>query len=313
MVPRSGLVVDADNVCFENIDFVWDHRSEIVDASPEQAALIHLRTGEAEFRGCSFQASKTVATPPVTIRWTHPTEASLSELSLPSGQVRLRDCVLNRVNVGIDCQTVGALTLQLTNTLHLGSGPVVRLDHCPRADEPIRIALGQTTLRGTGPLLECPCPSEDAQPGELAVQADRCAFVPRPGAPLIRLTGPNLSAQFVRKMRWTGQGSLVSPNVVIAAWQAPDGRQRAIKDSAVSIDGLVRSKVEFAGGQQSVAAVNQIVRWQAPLRSADPPGIDPTRLATADRDTPPTKGSLPASTQTLLRRDHLSADRPNNS
>ena len=48
-------------------------------------------------------------------------------------------------------------------------------------------------------------------------------------------------------MRWTGQGSLVAPRVPMIAWRGPDGRQQAVDESTLSIAGLVRSEVEFAG------------------------------------------------------------------
>jgi hypothetical protein len=36
----------------------------------------------------------------------------------------------------------------------------------------------------------------------------------------------------------------------------------------------VRSDVQFAGAVESGPQACRIVRWQAPLRSPDPPGID---------------------------------------
>jgi len=278
MVPRTGLVVGADGVCFEGIDFVWDHAATTHGRVDSPAWIIHLRGARAEFRGCSFQATGAPAAPPAAIGWSHPADPGSAGLSLPSGRVQLSNCVLGRVGAGIECRTIGALSIELSNTLHLGSGPLVRLDHGPNADEPVQIVLSQVTLRGTGPLLECRYQQTEGQPGEVAVQAVGCAFVPQPGTPLLLFCGPDSPARLVGIIGWTGQGSLVSPDTPIAAWRRPDGGQQALDEAAVSIAGLVRSEVGFAGDRQAGPAANAILRWQAPLQSADPPGIDPRAL-----------------------------------
>ena len=74
----------------------------------------------------------------------------------------------------------------------------------------------------------------------------------------------------------------VSPETVIAAWRGSDGREEVLDDASVSIAGLVRSKVGFAGDAGSGPAASRIIRWQVPLRSTDPPGIDPARLPRND-------------------------------
>jgi len=278
MVPRTGLVVGADGVCFEGIDFVWDHAAETNGGVDSPAWIIHLRCARAEFRGCSFQAMGAPAAPLAAIGWSHPADPGSASLSLPNGRVGLSNCVLGRVGAGIECRTIGALSIELSNTLHLGSGPLVRLDHGPNADEPVQIIVSQVTLRGTGPLLECHYQQTEGQPGEVAVQAAGCAFVPQAGTPLLLFCGPDAPTRLVGAMRWTGQGSLVSPGTVIAAWRRPDGGRHALDEAAVSMAGLVRSDVGFAGDRQAGPAANAILRWQAPLQSADAPGIDPRAL-----------------------------------
>jgi len=273
MVPPTGLVVDVDDVRFENVDFVWDHPSQAADA-----ALVHLRSARAEFRGCQFRSARRLPAPPVAVRWTHPADSDNVEFSLPSGRVRLRDCVLRGVGAGVECQTRGALAVELVNTLQLGGGPLLRLDHCPRPDEPVLIALQRVTLRGGGPVLECRCQATDEQPGEISIQAAGCAFVPKPGGTLLLFAGSESPERILGSIRWTGQGSLVSPEAVIAAWGLPDGGQRALEEEAVSIDGLVRSRVDFAGSADAGAAASRVIRWQAPLQSTDPPGIDAAAL-----------------------------------
>ena len=211
LVPRAGLVVDKENVRFENIDFVWRQAPAAGDAKTAEPAVVQLRASRAEFRGCSFQCEEMGLVPVSAIRWVHPARADDADTSLPSGRLQLTDCLLRRVGAGLDCRTVGALAIELKNLLHLDAGPLVRLDHCPRSDEAVSIVLAQVTLRGGGPLLECFLPRVEQQPGEMAVLATACAFVPDAGVPLVRLTGAELPERLLGAMRWSGQGSLVPP------------------------------------------------------------------------------------------------------
>ncbi len=300
--PRIGLIVDRENIRFENIDF---RRAPLAQPVPPsmplakpvppsaplaepvppsdngdrkaEAALVRLLAGDAEFHGCRFQA-ETGLIPVSAIRWIHPAATEESETSLPSGRIVLTDCLLEGVEAGIDCRTVGALGIQLTNTLHLGPGPLVQLDHCPRPDESVSLALSQVTLRGGGPLLECFVTDAKRQSGEISVLATACVFAPEGGRPLVRVHSVDAPRRFLDCLRWTGQGSLVAPFVPILVWRGPDARQRVVDESALTIAGLVRSEVGFAGATTSDPSSSRIIHWQAPLQTADPPGIDPARL-----------------------------------
>ncbi|NQU22620.1 MAG: protein kinase [Candidatus Nealsonbacteria bacterium] len=280
MVPRAGLTVDVEDVRFENIDFVFDSacdsssdgRSDSEETPPAERAIVHLTAGRAEFRGCTFRSAETSSPLPAAVRWTHPADAALS---LPAGRIQFGNCVLRDVAAGVDCRTVGALTVEMSNVLHLGNGPLIRLDHAPRPDEPTRMILSQVTLRDSGPLLQCSCEQVDSSSGEISIRTDGCALVPRGGTALILLGGVESPEPMLRNVLWAGQGSLVSSEAVIAAWRCDDGRQQPLDDASVSIAGVVRSKVEFAGKAESDPAASRIIRWQAPLLSTDPPGFDP--------------------------------------
>ena len=79
-------------------------------------------------------------------------------------------------------------------------------------------------------------------------------------------------------IRWAGQGSLLAPQTPVIVWRGADGRERMVDESSLSIAGLVRSDVGFAGQPAADPAASRLTRWQAPLQSADPPGIDPAPL-----------------------------------
>jgi hypothetical protein len=187
------------------------------------------------------------------------------------------------VGAGLDCRTAGALGIEIVNSLHLGAGALLRLDHCPKSDEPVALSLAQATLRGGGPLWECLVPQVDNQPGEVTIQAAACVFAPDVGTPLLRLCGPREPGRLLSSIRWTGQGSLVTPGAAICAWRQPNGRQETLDEGLLSIAGLVRGAVGFAGEASDDPAASRAVRWQAPLQSANPPGIDPAPLPTPQR------------------------------
>jgi serine/threonine protein kinase len=283
LVPPGGLEVEPDRVRFENIDFVWDHLGAPVPRPEADTAILEVSAARAEFRGCTFRAAEGATRLPVAIRWTFPPRPSQAELSLPSGLLQLNDCVLERVGAAVSCRIVGTPAIEMANVLHVGAGPLVQLDRCPSADEPVFVGLSNVTLRGAGPLLECRYRRIPDPPGGISVDADGCVLATRPQTPLLRFVGADRPQRLLNKIRWTGQGSLVLPDAIIAAWQPPGGELLILEDAAASIAGLVRSNVRFAGAVEAGPQACRIVRWQAPLRSPDPPGIDAHVPATPER------------------------------
>ena len=305
LVPEGGLAVQAEKVCFKNIDFLWSGQGEEqfrrADFSPPsqtgrtkvhptdeqsahaQPAIVRIEAAHVEFQGCSFQAPRTIAAEPAALRWTQPGDHGPSDLTLPTSQLRLKDCVFRHVASGIDAQRPGAVGLDLANVLHLGAGPLVRLHHCPRFDEPLVLNLANVTLRGSGPLLECDYDRVEDQPGKITVQAESCAFVPERHHPLILLLGESSPQRILASLDWTGQGSLISPQAVIAQWKPLAGQPQTLDEASVSMAGMVRSAVTFAGDLDVSPTANRVVRWHVPLRSASPPGIDPRSLVWPER------------------------------
>ena len=164
-----------------------------------------------------------------------------------------------------------------TNVLHAGSGPLVRWNHAPRADEPRRLAVSLLTLRGSGPLMECRYDAIDA-PGETAIEADSCVFAPAKGEPLVRFSGTSSPAPLLAELRLTGQGSLLTTKTDVAEWRRADGSHETLDDSTVAIAGLVRGVVRFAGEDAADPASSFAVECRAPLMANDVPGINPTTL-----------------------------------
>ncbi len=273
LVPPMGLAIEAENARWENVDFVWEHSTAGPRAS-QPGAIVELRAAKAEFRNCTFRTAGLPHAPPAAIRWTHPADRRDVEMALPSGRVELTNCVLAGVGAGVECRTLGARSVRIVNALCLGPGPLVRFDHAPAADEPLSISLARTTVRGARAVLEVRDPRNEPRPGRISIDAAECALVPDEQGGLLVFEGPRAPESLLAGVQWTGQGSLVGPDAPVAVWADPAGRGVVMDDAALSIAGLVRSRVEFADRADSGAAGHRVTRWQVPLRSANPPGAD---------------------------------------
>jgi eukaryotic-like serine/threonine-protein kinase len=270
VVPRPGLAVQVEGVRFEGIDFVAE-----TDASPESGrnspALICLAASRCEFVGCSFQSAPGTAVFATAVVWRNAgTERELA--LLPSGRISMKNCVFRRVAAGVELRFHGAIGIEMVNTLHLGPGPLLRLAHVPEAEEPLHVALAQLTLRDADVLIDCRCPGSGRRCGELAVEASGCILAPRPQAALLLLSPQAFDVGLTREVRWTGRGSLLAGPAAFARLHRDDGADPTIDDTTISISGLVRGEVEFAGQSSGNPLSSGIVNCQAPLQDTDSAG-----------------------------------------
>ncbi len=294
VVPREGLAVQADRVSFENVDFVADGRKDRpVTGSDVSPALIRLLAAECEFVGCSFQSAATrlpkSACEPAgrpspelsaAIVWQQVSTPRPAAVALPSGRIRMKNCVFRRVGVGVESRIQGAVTLEIANSLYLGPGPMIRLTHAPAADEALHVNLSQVTLREADSLLDCRC-GELADPsGEIGIEASGCVLAARTQAALFIVRSEVSPGPLLHEMKWTGQGSVVAGQVVFGRWCGRDGARQTMDDATISIAGLVRGEVEFAGRFDGQPANSRIVNCQAPLQDSESAGA-------ATRDLPP--------------------------
>ncbi|MGO9112049.1 MAG: serine/threonine protein kinase [Thermoguttaceae bacterium] len=272
-VPREGLAVHADRESFENVDFVAEERSDQPAMGNERSpALIRLLAAECEFVGCSFQSANGSPELSAAIVWQHASAERPAAVALPSGRIRLKDCVFRRVGVGIESHVQGAIDLEITNSLHLGPGPMIRLTHAPAADEPVRIILSQVTLREADALVDCRCINLHDPSGEINIEASGCVLAPRVQAALLMLSSSVFPAPLLHEVKWTGQGSVLAGQIVFGRWNGRDGARQTIDDATISIAGLVRGEVGFAGTFDGDPASSQVVNCQAPLQDSESAG-----------------------------------------
>ncbi len=271
VVPQDGLLIDVNQVQFRGIDFVAGTQGRVAKT------MIVLRSEQAAFTACTFQGVASTGT--TAIEWTLSSSGSRIELS--TGNLELNDCVFENVASGVLCPHEAALSLALVNTLHHGWGPLITLRDLPQADSPVSILLDQFTLRDAQSLLECRLGSAPSTAAPITIQSTRSVFTPRPGNPLVVFAGPQPNEAPWHLVRWNGQGSVVDSRLPLLGWRSDEGDVVSADETSLNVSGVVRGTIEFAGPAARGAAGSRVVGWNAPLRSADPPGFDPARLSAA--------------------------------
>jgi hypothetical protein len=273
-VPPDGLTIVAPDVTLENIDFV---ARQPLSAG---AALLTLRELKTTLRGCSFQTADELPADewPAAIRWDRDIDPADASADLSTGELQISDVTFRRVAAGVTCRLAAGMVLRFDNVLCLEAGPAAQFDRFPEADELVVLGLNRLTLRGARSLIEVGCDQLPAAAGHLEVEAVDCAFVLPAAAALVLFHGEERPGPLLHRLRWSGQGSVLSPRSRLAIWRMPEGRMLAAADDAVHIEGVVRGEVGFAGSMDEAPSGSRIVRWQAPLNSPHPPGIDDSTL-----------------------------------
>ena len=267
VVSGAGLVVEVENVTFENIDFTA--------ADEETTALVHLAAWQTKFVGCTFQGKDHNTPAPLAIRWSGP--APTSAAALPTGQLTLRNCWFRHLQEGVFWEQTGAVSCLWENCLFVGQGPMLRLAEWPEVDAPVALSLQQFTMRGGAPLLKCPLEPMPKTAGKLRIHTVDCALS-APGQGLIVLDGPQNPSPLLSRLEWTGEGNIVALDTPILVWHESAEKLHPAAEDQLPISGLMRSELQFTGDQLSTPTDSQVTRWQAPRRSTSPPGADTWKL-----------------------------------
>lgn len=304
VVIDGDFAIDADDVRFVDLDFVWRGADALTEPqrpasardgteqSPAEetepatmAVMIRLRAATATFERCTFSIHRAEASDETIRRvtaaamvWENAGGEPADPLALPGGRLRLVDCVLCGLDGGVRCRRDGARRIELDNVLALDVGALVRLDRAAAADEPTLLRLARVTLRGGGPLLECRFAELPETPGRIAVGADACAFAPAPETALLSFRGRDDPSRWIERIEWLGADSFLTDGSALIDFRASGDSPRRLDDAAIRVTGLVRSALGFAGAVKESVAASALTRWQGPTRSPRPPGADPSRL-----------------------------------
>ena len=194
--------------------------------------MLSVAARSIEFRGCSF--SSAVDRPPAAIAW-----------KSAGGELRFVDCVFSGVAAVVECRQSAAPAVEVSNSLCVAAGPIMRLRHAPRTGEATTITLERVTMRGDSAILECR--GADEQPGTIQITANDCVLDTNPRGGLLVLGGTERPDRLLKAIAWSGQGSLVTPARRSHCGEADrSGRSSSAKMNWKSA-GWWRSQVEFEG------------------------------------------------------------------
>ncbi len=271
VVSGRPAVLAVEGVSFENIDFVLGG-SRSSDPSGGAAILV-VAAARAGFRQCTFEVRSEDASPATAIAWRGPPRSTRAAADW-QGRLTLDRTTMRGFATAIQCPLAQRATLELTDSLLVNCDSVVRLARAPRGDEACEVWLSHVTARETGPLVRIDYEELPAAIGQLTIIAQESTLAPRRDEPLVLFAGPAAPDPLIAALEWQGQGSLVTPETTIVGCRFGDSQLERVADDALTVDGLVRSQVGFAGQSLEISADSQTIRWQAALQSSEPPGID---------------------------------------
>jgi hypothetical protein len=271
LVVGDGLLVDSEDVSFEGVDFVWRPDPATKEQADRPYSIVSVAAGRIRFHGCSFSTPHETA--PIAVTWQGPTEESDGD-----GELVFRDCVFRGVQAVVDCAATTSLNVELTNTLCVAAGPLVRLHGPQLAGHSLAIALDHVTTRGDCALLECRYRQLETEMGAIVLKVNDSALVTNPHGALLTFVGAERPTALLRSIAWNGQGSLVTDETAVAKWRDAAGRERVLAEDELEIGGLVRSDVSFAGAAHEPPQASRITHWNAPLQSDTAPGCDTSSL-----------------------------------
>ena len=267
-VRGVGLLVSVSDVRFENIDFTY--QGEPVETG--RAAFVRLDAARIEFRGCSLRGPRSGGNSgPVGVYCVASSATGASPLPR---HVVLDRCAVSHLGAAVE--TSGAVVLSIDNvqTLLVECGSLLKTEW-PILRHPISLRLSNVTLRSCDYVLACRFEQLPSHPGRISVTASDCVFAPRHS--IFNLQGPQPPLPMLKMIQWTGQGSLLDEKATMVTWQLEAGEgTEQIDDADVAIDGLARSKLQFAAEDTSTPAESQLMKWNAPVGGIAPPGVDVT-------------------------------------
>jgi hypothetical protein len=150
---------------------------------------------------------------------------------------------------------------------------LLQFDQPPKADEPIEIALTNSTIRdATGLIVFHFNRPPSSETGSILITTNDCVLAPGARGALMLFAGSTSSADLAKSVQWSGQGSLSPTGARVVARVGKSG-PATTDEVDVSIDGLVSGRIEFAGPPDTGSAASRVTHWLAAAQSADRPGI----------------------------------------
>jgi hypothetical protein len=262
--------------------------SATVTAPPKRNALVLVQAQELAVEGCIFDASRVPAG-----KATHPTSSPSAPPTGPAlvawklldaaeqhaGRATIRNTILSGDGPGLYLAQA-MRHVGFDNVLKTGTSPLVQLAVAPAASSTTVLQLRRTTCRESGALLRWVVPADGMPAGGVLIDAGECVFdVDSPLAALLEFAGPAPRTEWLRSVTMTGEGSLVRPDLEVAAWiSTDDGRFTPLESAGIAMEGIFAGPFRFAGRPGPAPFDAEVVECEAPRRGTEPPGIRPRTL-----------------------------------
>jgi hypothetical protein len=273
LVRDQPLRVAAEQWVCEGVRFRYDrmfHQGE------PARTVVEVVARRIEWRRCTLNLGEPPRKSPDTptlvgLHWRSPEDFSLGEL-------RLENCLMHGDGVMVeradmDCQ------FALHNVLHLGRGPLLSLA-ATDVVQGLSLELRQVTLRESGPLVRLTL-ADPTQTPQVTVTADDCVLQPRSGQAVWEYVSTAPPALGPESLVWSGEGSLLAPNIPWLLWvNAGSLAREALDADDITLDGLAVGQVRFAGPATTDPHDSLVLEAETPRRSTEPPGIAPGEFST---------------------------------
>ncbi len=277
-VENKACKIWAEQLILENVHFVYTGEGNKTQQQKPLAALLLVQSQDIALFGCSFRSEQSFSQnkhllQPLSVAW-RPIEAN------DNGSRRI---IVERTIFA----NGSALFLQSSpqsfsakNCLKTGKGSFLVLGHPPQKGKVVQYRLNRVTLRDATALLETGFTSQHDQIGQTVVEMNQSVFqLNKKEGTLFLFSSREFPKQWIKKYEVTGEGTLAGNNLSIAKWyETTTKKKRELDSQNMSLEGLVGGDFQFTGDNINQPADCVVKKWQAPLRSAQPPGINAKHL-----------------------------------
>jgi serine/threonine protein kinase len=281
VIDERPLRLWAEKVKLRNVQIVCGSKNPA--GSPKRNALVLVQSQELSVEGCLFDDGRSAAreaAQAVDLLTAPPTGPALVAWKLVDaaeqrgGRATIRNTILSGSGPGLYLAHA-VRPVEFDNVLKTGTGPLVQLAAAPAAHSTTVLRFNHTTCRVAGALLRWIVSAGGTPPGDVLIEASDCVFdVLSPGAALFEFAGTEPRAPWLRSVRLTGEGSIVPPDMELAAWiSTDDGRLTPLEAAEIYVEGIFAGPFRFAGSASSTPLDAEIADCEAPRRETEPPGI----------------------------------------
>jgi hypothetical protein len=280
LISDKPLRIWAEQLILENIEIRRDAAK-----ADESVPLVIVDAQALGVKQCTFASGES---PSAALVW-----SPLDDASSAPQRVLLSEALFLGGGAALEARSTPG-SVEVENVLKQGPGPLLEFSAGDGARRAAAAVLRHVTLRNSGGVIR-----QTAGPGaatQVAVTLEDCVLdIPAPAGALIEFRADAAPPGWQRRIRITGENTLVRPGTLVAALiPAQRGPARELPADLVSIDGLLNSDFVFAGAESGSPRDSAVKDRLGHGRSVLPPGIDPEVFA-AGRPGPYNSAARPTS------------------